>query len=195
MLWPLSWASQIDGPSLQTPAGTSIVVDRGRKVIYRRNVDVDLIKKLVAAMNDARVRYKIFGGAALNLHGLSRFTEDLDIFIEPTHDNVERLKTALRTVFADSNIDEITANDLLGDYPSVQYVPPDEGAFHIDIVTRLGEAFRYEDLEASEIDFAGVPVIVVTPQQLYRMKRDTIRTKDRADAEALQRRFNLDDEP
>lgn len=170
------------------------VVDRWLELVYRRSVDVELVKKLIAAMNDARVQYKIFGGAALNLHGLSRFTEDLDVFVEATHDNIERLKTALRAVFADPSIDEITSADLLGDYPAVQYVPP-EGAFHVDILTRLGEAFRYEDLEASKVDFAGVPACVVTPRQLYQMKRDTVRLKDRADAEALRRRFDLDDEP
>ena len=51
---------------------------------------------------------------------------------------VERLKTALKTVFQDPAIDEITSQDLLGDYPAVQYVPP-EGSFYLDILTRLGE--------------------------------------------------------
>lgn len=42
----------------------------------------------------------------------------------------------------DPSIDEITAEDLLGDYPAVQYIPP-EGAFRLDIPTRLGEAFAF----------------------------------------------------
>ena len=144
-------------------------------------------------MNDAGVQYKIFGGAALNLLGLARFTEDLDVFIAPTADNVERLKSALSSVFSDPNIAEITSADLLGDYPAVQYVPP-EGMFHVDILTRLGEAFTYDDLEAETIDFAGVAARVVTPRQLFRMKKDTVRLKDRADAEALRQRFDLEDE-
>jgi len=63
-----------------------------------------------------------------------------------------------------------------------------------DILTRLGEAFAYRDLEWSTLDFAGTPARVVTPQTLYRMKKDTVRLKDRADAEALRRRFGLEDE-
>jgi hypothetical protein len=53
----------------------------------------------------------------------------------------ERVRAALRAVFADPNVDEITTEDLLGDYPAVQYVPP-TGTFHIDILTRLGELWR-----------------------------------------------------
>jgi hypothetical protein len=37
--------------------------------------------------------------------------------------NVERLKRALRSVFADPSIEDISADDLLGDYPAVQYIP------------------------------------------------------------------------
>ena len=36
-------------------------------------------------------------------------------------------------------------------------------------------------------------VTVVTPRTLYRMKRDTIRLRDRADAELLKQRFKLDE--
>jgi hypothetical protein len=34
-------------------------------------------------------------------------------------------------------------------------------------------------------------VNVVSPSTLYRMKKDTVRAKDRADAEMLRRRFRL----
>lgn len=153
-------------------------------------MDYDATCKVLHAFEAHGVRYVVFGGAALNLLGLSRFTEDLDVFIEPTRENVEKLKTALRTVFDDPSIDEITADDLLGDYPAVQYVPPD-GTFHVDILTRLGEAFRFEDLESAPIALENVPVRVVTPRMLYRMKKGTVRPKDWGDADALRRRFDL----
>ena len=156
-------------------------------------MDYESTRRVLHAFEQHGVKYVVFGGAALNLLGLARFTEDLDVFIEPTRENVENLKSALRSVFDDPSIAEITAEDLLGEYPAVQYVPP-EGTFHIDILTRLGEAFRYEDLEAAPIPLEDVPVRVATPRMLYRMKRDTVRAKDRGDAEALRRRFGLEDE-
>ena len=135
-------------------------------------------------------RYIVFGGVALNLQGLPRATEDLDIFVAPTDENVARLRLALVSVFQDPQVAEITAEDLLGDYPAIQYVPPD-GSFHVDILTRLGTAFRFEDLVAERIDLDGLSVSVATPATLYEMKRDTVRARDRADAERLRQRFGF----
>jgi len=156
-------------------------------------MDFEILKRLLAALELEGVRYVIFGAVALNLHGLSRFTEDLDIFIEPDAWNIVLLKKALRSVIDDPEIETIAAEDLLGEYPAVQYTPPD-GSFHIDILTRLGEAFRFEDLERVRVPFDGLEVSVVSPRTLYLMKRDTVRLKDKADALMLKERFGIEDE-
>jgi hypothetical protein len=153
-------------------------------------VNFDLVRKVLAAFEAQGVEYVVFGAAAINLLGLPRATEDLDVFVAPTAENVERLKTALRSVFDDPHIDEITADDLLGDYPAVQYVPP-EGTFYMDILTRLGEAYRFETIASQRVDFAGLKVSVATPAMLYEMKKGTVRAKDWGDAEVLRRRFHL----
>jgi hypothetical protein len=156
-------------------------------------MDFALVKRLVSELEDQGVRYAVFGGAALNLHGLARFTDDLDLFVEPDPENIDRLKRALTAVFDDPSIEEISADDLLGEYPAVQYIPPD-GTFHVDILTRLGDAFRFSDLEVERLPFEELMVSVVTPQTLYRMKKDTVRLQDRADAALLRERFSLEDE-
>ena len=128
-------------------------------------MDYDQTRKVLAAFEDEGVEYTIIGAVALNLQGLARATEDLDVFVAPTEENIRRLRVALMTVFDDPHIEEITAEDLLGDFPAVQYVPPD-GALHIDILTRLGEAYRFEDLESERVDFDGLEVSIVTPEPL-----------------------------
>ena len=156
-------------------------------------MDLDVFKRVLAALEARGVEYAIFGAAALNLHGLVRGTEDLDIFVRPDEANIERLKVALRDAIDDPEIENITAKDLLGDYPAVQYIPP-EGRFHIDILTRLGEAFTFADLELQRIPYQDLTVTVVTPLMLYRMKKDTLRWKDRIDADRLRREFKLGDD-
>lgn len=155
-------------------------------------VDYDATRSVLAAIERHGVRYAVIGAAALNLHGLARFTEDLDLFIEPDRHNIERLVAALKDVFDDPSLDEISADDLLGDYPAIQYVPP-EATFRFDLLTRLGEAFAFADLEIERVPFDGLTVSVVSPQTLYRMKRDTVRLKDTADAEMLRRRFGIEE--
>lgn len=155
-------------------------------------MNYQLTRQVLESLEREGVRYAVFGGVALTLHGLGRATEDLDIFIEATAENVSRLRRALRAVFADPEIEQISAEDLLGDYPAVQYNPPSEG-FHLDILTRLGELYSFDNLETQRIDFDGLETSVVTPAMLYRMKKSTVRPKDWDDAAQLQRRFKLKD--
>jgi hypothetical protein len=149
-------------------------------------VDLDKVLALVQAMNREGVEYVTFGAIALWAHGIVRATEDADFFIAPAHANIERLKSALRSVWDDPNIDEITAEDLMGDYPSVRYGPPDT-ELYFDFLTRLGEAYSFDGLRWEMAEIEGVPIRVVTAEQLYEMKRDTVRPKDRMDAEALRK--------
>ncbi len=162
-----------------------------RALLESGQVDFDILKRVIAALEARGVEYAIFGAIAMNLQGLIRTTEDLDVFVAPDEANIARLRDALADVFADPHIQEITSADLLGDYPSVRYTPP-EGAFYMDILTRLGNAFAFRDLETKRVPFDGLTATVVTPRMLYRMKKDTVRLKDRADAEMLRQQFKLE---
>jgi hypothetical protein len=149
--------------------------------------------RILAALDDEGVAYVLIGGAALNIHGLVRATEDVDLLIAPSPENVERLKRALRTVWNDPHIEEISAEDLCGDYPVVRYGPPD-GSLYLDILARLGTAVQYEDLEWEPVELEGTVVRVATPRELYRLKKGTVRPIDQADAEALRQAFDLTDD-
>jgi len=65
----------------------------------------------------------------------------------------------------------------------------------MDILTRLGERFRFADLEHERYDVDGQPVSVATPMTLYRMKVSTVRPLDHADAARLAEAFGLGKEP
>jgi len=109
--------------------------------------------------------------------------------VRPEAANIERLKQALRSLWNDTEIDEIRLEDF-ETYPTLRYGPPGEELV-IDILTRLGTAFRFEDLEAETLTVEGVPVRVATPATLVRMERNTIRPIDKADAAALPRIFRI----
>ena len=156
-------------------------------------MDVDRLVEVCAALNREGVDYILFGGAAVNLHGILRVTEDFDFFIRPEPANVAAVKRALRSVWDDPLIDEIQDEDMIGEYPSVRYIPPNEDLY-IDFVSRLGEMFAYEDLHAETHLVQGVPIRLATPATLDRMKRATVRFKDWEDAAKLRRKFNLPEE-
>lgn len=151
---------------------------------------LDKTLEVIARLNDEGVAYVVIGGVALNLHGLVRATEDLDIFVRPESDNIAALRRALKRVWDDPEIEQLTAEDLCGDYPAVRYGPPD-GSLPLDILTRLGEFATFDDLEHEMIAIEGVDVRVVTPKTLFWLKAGTVRPQDHADAVALRMAFDL----
>jgi hypothetical protein len=153
----------------------------------------DEARRILAAFEAEGVRYVLVGAMAMAAQGLIRATRDVDFFVAPDPDNVERLRRALTSLYDDPSIQEITAEDLSGAYPAIEYSPP-HGRYSMDLLARLGKAFRYEDLEAHEVEVEGVRIRVATPRMLYRMKRDTVRPQDRVDAEALRERFGIEEE-
>ncbi len=157
-------------------------------------MDRDEVLQVFRAFEAQGLEYVLIGAAAMGFHGVVRATEDLDFFIRSTAENVERLKRAFRQAYSDDpNIDEILAQDLLGEYPAVRYYPP-SGDLYFDIMTRLGQAASFENVESMVMEVEGIRVWIATPRALFRLKKDTVRPLDRQDAEALRQRFDLEEE-
>jgi len=156
-------------------------------------MEIDSILVFFRELKNQGVDYVLVGALGMTVHGIVRATQDVDILLNPEKDNVSRMRIALKRLFPeDASIDEINATDLAGEYPAIRYNSPD-GSLQIDILARLGQAFSFDDIQFEEKLYEGVPVRVATPDMLYRMKKGTIRLRDRADAEALKEMFNLKD--
>ena len=155
-------------------------------------MDPEILGRLFRALHDEGVRYVLFGGLAVGALGLSRATRDVGLFLAEDAANIEAARRALERVFADPELREITPA-ALSDFGLVRYGPPDHD-FVIDLTVRIGEAFRYSDLESRPIELFGVQVPVATPRTLIRMKRDTIRPQDQADVQRLRERFQVEED-
>lgn len=156
---------------------------------------VDEAREVLAALVREDVELVVIGAMAMAAQGLPRATHDLDLFISPHRRNIEALKRALRTLFDDPSVDQIDPEEMAGPYPAVEYTPP-HGRFSLDILTRLGEAFTWEDVAAQhdELSWGNLKVRVASPRLLYRMKRDTVRPQDRADAVRIREAFDLEED-
>jgi len=49
------------------------------------------ISKLLSLLNAHKVKYVIIGASAMPVHGYSRHTKDIDIFIEATEENAAKI--------------------------------------------------------------------------------------------------------
>lgn len=139
------------------------------------------LSKVCGLLNAAGVRYVVVGGFALAYHGYIRATKDVDILIEPTLENASRALQALEGltwgISRELNAEDVIAKPftIIGDDPRV------------DLLT-LAWSVRYADaapkIEKVEVD--GVEVPFPDIDTLIRTKQ-TDRTRDKADAEELER--------
>jgi hypothetical protein len=156
-----------------------------------RPMDTGILAAVFRSLNDEAVRYVVFGGIAVIARGVTRATQDLDLFLDPANNNVDAARRALQRVFADPALDELTGATM-DEYGLVRYGPPDHD-FVIDLTTRIGEAFAFGDLEATTVELQGVPVPVATPRTLIRMKESSPREKDSSDVVRLRERHGIED--
>ena len=146
--------------------------------------------KVLKALDEQNVDYILIGGVAVILHGFGRLTGDIDLFLKNNKENINKLKKALNSIFNDPAIEEITINELQK-YPVIRYGTPD--GFYIDITTNIGEMFSFEDLEYEIVEYKGIKIKLGTPETLLKMKKDTLRHKDKVDSLFLKELLNRND--
>ncbi len=137
---------------------------------------------MVKAMLDEGVEFMLVGGYAVLFHGYPRTTFDIDLWVRPSPDNAPKVLGALRRFGAP--LQDVAAADF--DHPDMVYqigVPP----CRIDILTRI-DGVAWEEAEPNAIlrTVDGLPVKVIGRADLIRNKRASGRTKDAADADALE---------
>ena len=139
------------------------------------------LKRLVQALETTGARYLLIGAYALLAHGYQRATVDIDLLVEATRDNGERVKQAL-LVLPDQSAREIDP----------QWFTEGENIRVADEITVdllfSPCAQTYEMLKPHEeiIDLDGVPVRTVSLQGLLLTKQSQ-RPQDVQDSLVLRR--------
>jgi len=139
-------------------------------------------KDLLALLNERKVEYIIVGAYALAFHGAPRFTGDIDIYVNPTKENAERIVSAL-SAFGFGTLG-LTAEDFQKPDQVVQLgVPP----VRIDLITSI-TGVSWDQASAGKIsgNYGDIPVHFLGRAQYIANKKATGRAKDLADIEALE---------
>ena len=135
-------------------------------------------EKLLARLADTTVEFIVVGGVAVTLHGYTRLTEDVDILIRRTPENVARLLTSLAG-YGEGFARELTADDFSDEEGAIRIVEETEQS-QIDIFTRLS-GLRYDDVigDAPDFDLGGRTIRYASKATLLRLKETSAREKDR----------------
>ena len=134
-------------------------------------------EKLLAKLARAEVKC----GVAVALNGFVRTTEDIDILIEASAENVTRLLDELRN-FGEGHARELSPADFSDSEGAIRIIED----FPLDVFTMM-RGKRYADLVGStkttRID--DVEVRYLNSEALIALKSDSQRDQDRIDVSAL----------
>lgn len=147
------------------------------------NIFNEDFREFIACLNNSEVKYLLVGGYSVVLHGYSRTTGDLDIWVERTSENYHRICDAFDS-FGMSVFDMTESNFL--EHPTWDVftfgVPP----VAIDILVKLsGISFNEMFSRAVYFEDDGLKIRVIHLNDLLQAKRIAARPKDLDDLENL----------
>lgn len=140
-------------------------------------------RDLLVALSAEEAEYLVVGAYALAAHGLPRATGDLDVWVNPTLANAERVWRALQKFGAP--LQDLRLVDL--QTPDIVFrmgLPPSQ----IDVLTSItGVSFDRDWSQRVETLVFGVSSQILSRSDQIQNKRATGRPKDALDADWLER--------
>jgi hypothetical protein len=135
--------------------------------------------RVCSLLQKHQVKYVLVGARACILHGLVRSTQDVDLLVEPSPDNLQRVIDAL-TELPDHAARELTLKDL-----QENVVVKIADAVEVDVAKQAwtldyAEAIR----DAQTLEVEGVRIIYASLDALIKSK-STYRDQDRIDRQQL----------
>lgn len=140
-------------------------------------------KDMLQVLLDHGVKFLLVGAYAMAAHGYPRATGDIDIWVEPSPDNSPRVYHALAAFGAPlQELDETTFVKL-GIVFQIGVSPR-----RIDVMSAISgvgfeEAYQHRQI----VEIEGLPVPILSYDDLIKNKRATGRDKDRLDADRLEK--------
>jgi len=139
------------------------------------------VEKLLKLLKEHKVRFVIIGATAFPVHGYSRATLDIDLFIEPIKSNAMRTREALKSFGYD--VSEITVEELLTKKVLIrQYLVETD-------IHPFVKGVSFDRIWANRVKakFGNVFVWFASLDDLIRMKQAAGRPKDIDDLKYLRR--------
>ncbi|MFO7495270.1 MAG: DUF6036 family nucleotidyltransferase [Desulfobacterales bacterium] len=138
-------------------------------------------KEFIELLNEHNVKYLLVGGYAVAFHGHPRYTKDLDVWIELSPENADKVIKSLEK-FGFGSLG-LKPGDFLESDQIIQLgYPPNR----IDILTTL-KKLKFESCYKArvEVEIQGLKINFIDLESLKQNKLATGRPQDLADVENL----------
>ena len=150
---------------------------------YTRPATWDDVKTLVRYLEEAGADYALVGGYAIAAHGFNRFSEDIDILVDPSAENSRRWILALARLPDAAAAELATEADVFAD--DKRYAIRINDEFTIDVMPSIA-GFTWEEMQphitTTVIDDVGIRLLDLPG--LLKTKQG-VRPKDQMDAAVI----------
>ena len=143
--------------------------------------ETDPLLRVCSLLNAHSAKYLIIGGHACILHGLVRTTEDVDILVEDSEENLKKVIAALSEMKGGA-AKELTPRDLLENVvvkiADEVEVDVSRSAWRISFNNAIDSALHVE-IDGVDVPYVDLKTLIAT--------KETPREQDRADIVGLKR--------
>jgi Nucleotidyl transferase AbiEii toxin, Type IV TA system len=152
---------------------------------YTRPATWEDVKTLARLLDEAGVEYALVGGYALAAHGYNRFTEDVDLLVDPSRENTSRWIAALAKL-PDGATRELTGEDDIFEKQG-PYAVRINDEFTVDLLpAACGHGWDELRQFVTEKIVDGVSIKVLDLRGLL-LTKEGMRPQDQADALLIRR--------
>ena len=145
---------------------------------------IEQYKKIISSFNNHKVQYMIVGGFAVNFHGFSRSTLDMDIWVSTSENNLKKLFDSLLSLgYEESNCSNAITN--LRDNHMIK-IPLEKTKVELLDSFMMKDEFDkcYKNHERTKL--GGDEIKIIGFDDLIRCKKKSNRMKDLLDVKNLE---------
>jgi hypothetical protein len=138
-------------------------------------------ENLLVELGRAGIDFAVVGGMAISFNGFVRATEDMDILVQPSPENLRRLLDCLKN-WGEGWARELTVEDFAIEEGSIRVIEN----FDLDIFVKM-RGKTLDDFRPNLRFFQSdeVRIAYLSPADLIFLKQDSWREKDRLDVSAM----------
>jgi hypothetical protein len=142
-------------------------------------------KRLLLLFNKHNVNYMLIGGYAVIYYGYERTTSDMDIWLEPTNSNRDKLNRALKEFgIGEKSLQAVSELD----FTQIQFFFFGQKPARIDFLTKVnGVTYPEAIAQVNYFPLENEKVPIIQYHHLILTKISNDRLKDKADVEELQK--------
>ncbi|GIX41548.1 MAG: hypothetical protein KatS3mg129_1281 [Leptospiraceae bacterium] len=158
------------------------------------------LKDILIALSKNNVKYIIFGGVAVVLHGVERMTLDLDVSIEMSKENIDKFLKVMKEfnlsprppVPEDILYDKDLINYLINEKNAVAFtfIDKDKPFKQVDVLIHPDLKYEKWINKTQKIDLYGHEICILTKEAIIELKQNLKkpRDKDLIDIKELKKR-------